>query len=400
MKTIAKMATRDQRGMAMLTLVLLLLVLGGLVLAPLLGLMSTGLIAGQIYEKKTCEYYAADAGVEDAIWRIQNDPPVSYPYDYPEPLTVNDKTVDVSIYRYDWDETCGEDLTYRILSTVVTDDAGGTADTVNSTTIDAHLSVSYMDLSALLDYAIISNDTIDIQPNNDINGDVWLPDEEDLELGSHVSINGTVYNSTERPLTWPEAEGLSAYYLQDVGGAVDPGNFIDIKYLNPKTIGPWYREGSLAVDNTGDPVTVVLEDTIYATGDLEFWQPSDDYNYTIDLNGQTIFAEGSISFASQHIGISGSGCIIAVGNVNFQPAITSGGDDFVLVMSITGQTYFHPSGDFTGSIVGDSQVQLQPGCTIDWISPEGKGINVPWGPGDYDKLPPVSGIRILSWEIS
>jgi hypothetical protein len=144
----------------------------------------------------------------------------------------------------------------------------------------------------------------------------------------------------------------------------------------------------------------VLEDTVYVTGDLEFWQPADGHNYTINLNGQTIFTEGSISFASQHISISGSGCIIAVGDVNFQPAITSGGDDFVLVMSITGQTYFHPSGDFTGCIVGDSDVQLQPGCTIDWVSPEGKGLNVPWGVGDINELPPVTGLTIESWEIS
>jgi hypothetical protein len=395
MKTIAKTAIRDQRGMAMLTLVLLLLVLGGLILAPLLGLMSTGLIAGQVYEKKTYEYYAADAGVEDAIWRIENDPPASYPYDYPEPLTVNGRSVDVAIHREDIDPTCGETLTYRILSTVVTDDGGGTAAIVNSTTIDAHLSVSYLDLSALLDNAIVSNDTIDIQPNNYIGGDVWLPDEEDLEISPGVTINGTVKDEDDESLTWPTAEQLSSYYMEDVEGAPDPGFFIDIQYTN--TIGPCYREGSLEVDSTGGNATLVLEGTVYVTGDLEFKQAGSK-NYTVDLNGHTIFVEGYIGFPSEHVSISGSGCIIAVGDIDFHPSIASEEDEFVLVLSVEGTVDFQPSGNFTGCVAGNVHVQLQPGNEIYWTDPEGKDLNVPWGVGDGE-LPPVTGLRIESWEI-
>jgi hypothetical protein len=395
MKAIVKGAIRDEHG-NVLILVLILLVVGGLILTPLLGLMSTGLLAGQVYEKKMDEYYAADAGVEDAIWKIMQSDNISYPYYYPEPLTVNDRSVDVVVYREDLDPTaCGTEFTYRILSIAATDDGGGTAAIDSSTTIDAHLAVSYLDLSALLDNAIISYDTITIQPENEVNGDVWLPDEDDLT--NKGSINGTVKDSNNMTIDWPTSEQLSSYYLEDVEDAPDPGPSIDIKDLNPKTIGPWYREGSLAVDNTGDPATLVLEDTVYVTGDLEF-QQSGSSNYTINLNGQTIFAEGSISFPSVHVSISGSGCIIAVGDIDFQPSIASGGDDFVLVMSITGTVDFNPSGDFTGCIAGNAHVQLQPGCTINWISPEGKGLDFPMGAGD-DKLPPVTGLSILSWEI-
>jgi len=53
-------------------LVLILLLIGGLMLTPLLGFVSTGLKASQLYEQKTDELYAADAGVEDALWRINN----------------------------------------------------------------------------------------------------------------------------------------------------------------------------------------------------------------------------------------------------------------------------------------------------------------------------------------
>jgi hypothetical protein len=387
MKTAVKRLIRDEKGQTLI-LTLVLLVVGGLIMAPLLAFMSTGIIAGEVYERRAAELYAADAGVEDAIWKIQNSVPSFYPYEYPEPLIVNDKSVDITIFREDIDPTCEEDLRYQILSKATGTDG-------SSTTIEAYLSVSYLDLSALLDNAIISYDTIDIQPGNEVNGDVWLPDEEDLD--NKGAINGTVKDSDDMIITWPEASDLSSYYIEDVEGAPDPGPSIDIKDLNPKTIGPWYREGNLAVDNTGDPATLVLEGTVYVAGNLEFQQPAASKNYTVNLNGNTIFAEGSITFPAHHVSISGSGCIIAVGDINFQPAIQ--GDDFVLVMSITGEVEFHPSGDFTGCIAGNTHVQLQPGCTINWISPEGKGLDYPMGVGDDDKLPPVTGLSILSWQI-
>ena len=397
MKTIVKRLIRDEKGTA-LVLALILLLVGGLITAGLLSHMGVGLLAGEIYERRTDELYAADAGVEDAIWKIQNQDgylpcnPGSPPSNYTV-TDVNGKSMEISIDYVDGG-------TYKITSIAATDDDSGTAAIESATTIEAYLSVSYLDLAALLDNAIISQDTITIQPNNTINGDIWLPDEEDLYVGNHVSINGTVKDNDNMTITWPTAEQLSSYYMDDVEGAYDPGSFIDIKDLNPKTIGPWYREGSLAVDNTGGPTTLDLEGTIYVAGDLEFWQPSDDNEYTINLNGQTIFAEGSISFASNHITISGSGCIIAVGDINFQPGIAGAEDDFVLVLSITGQTYFHPSGDFTGCVAGNTEVQLQPGCTINWISPEGKGLDVPMGVGDDGKLTPVTGVSIESWEVT
>lgn len=392
MRTIVKAVTRDQHG-NVLTLVLVFLVVGGLVLAPLLGFVSTGLVSGQVYEDKTDELYAADAGVEDAIWKIQNDAPDSYPYEYSESLAVNNKSVNITILREDLDPTCGEQLTYQIISTATSEDG-------SNTTIDTHLSVSYMDLSAFLDNAIVSDNTITLKGSTVVNGDVWLPDEADLQVDSHVTLNGTVKDEDDVSIVWPTAEQFSSYYMEDIEGAYDPGGFIDIKDLDPKTIGPWYREGSLGVDNTGDPATIVLEETIYVAGNLDFIQPGASHNYTIDLNGHTIFVAGEFTLASTSIGISGSGCVIAVGDVNFQPNVVGDEDDFVLVMSIAGETFVHPSGDFTGCIVGDAHVQLQPGSTISWISPEGKGLDVPLGVGDDDRLPPVTGSSIVSWEIS
>jgi hypothetical protein len=391
-KAIMKAATRGQDG-NVLVIVLVLLVVGSLILAPLLGLMGTGVLAGQVYENKTDELYAADAGVEDAIWRMENDLLDSYPYEYAQPLAVNDKSVNITVFREDLDPTCGEKLEYEIVSTATSEDG-------SSTTVDVHLSVSYLDLSGFLDNAIVSNNTITIKWDTVVNGDIWLPNDEDLELDSNVTINGMVKDQDDMSIVWPTAEQFSSYYMQHVEGAYDPGSSYDINGQT-RTEGPWYRQGSLQIDNKGKaPGTLVLQDTIYVAGDLAFNQPGASHNYTINLNGQAIFVEGDFTLASTSISICGSGCIIVVGDINFQPNIIGDGDDFVLVMSITGETFFHPSGDFTGCIVGDTHVQLQPHSSIDWISPEGKGLDVPLGVGDDDRLPPVTGSSILSWEIS
>ena len=62
--------SKRESGQAFI-LVLILLLMGGLMLPPLLSFVSTGLKANQVYEEKTDELYAADAGVEYAIYNIR-----------------------------------------------------------------------------------------------------------------------------------------------------------------------------------------------------------------------------------------------------------------------------------------------------------------------------------------
>jgi len=91
-------------------------------------------------------------------------------------------------------------------------------------------------------------------------------------------------------------------------------------------------------------------------------------------------------------------------NIPLQPGISSNPDYFVLVMSIKGTGTFQPSGGFTGCVVGDFEVEVQPGdpnadFTLQWISPEGQDLDFPMGVGDVNDLPLVTGTTILSWEI-
>ncbi len=133
---------KEEKGQAFI-LVLILLLVGGLIIAPLLGFMSTGLLAGQMHEAKMDELYAADAGVEDALYKIMSDDVLlpqnlgdSYPYDIAD---VNGKSVHVEIVL---EETINEFLenllggdagTHEDWTTVIDDEqpAGDYTITVN-----------------------------------------------------------------------------------------------------------------------------------------------------------------------------------------------------------------------------------------------------------------------------
>ena len=102
---------QDQKGQAFI-MVLIMLVFGGLITVPLLTYMGNGLKTTQVYDRKKDELYAADAGIEDALWQIKYDnikkltTPVPYSeYDYTDAWTynlpgneqVNGKDVNVTI---------------------------------------------------------------------------------------------------------------------------------------------------------------------------------------------------------------------------------------------------------------------------------------------------------------
>ncbi len=94
---------RGEKGYTLIA-VLILLLLGSLLIPPLLGYMATGLKTGSMYEKKTDELYAADAGIQAGVWRIKYDnwgPDYdAYDFDTAWPYrteTVNGVTADVAI---------------------------------------------------------------------------------------------------------------------------------------------------------------------------------------------------------------------------------------------------------------------------------------------------------------
>ena len=121
---------RGEKGQALI-LVLILMLLGGLIIAPMLSYMSTGLWTGkEVYEYRMAEFYAADSGVENAIYFAKNNRNL-LPTDPDTPVTVptadvNGKTLAVQIEMTDQTDT------YKVTSTA-------TSASDKSTTIVAYV---------------------------------------------------------------------------------------------------------------------------------------------------------------------------------------------------------------------------------------------------------------------
>jgi len=322
--------------------------------------MTTGLSSSDIREESTQRFYAADAGIEAAIGQLLwNGSTVVEPFE----LNVSDVEVTVEEVA----------TAIHLITSTATDNDNG-----KSTTIE-----SYVAMVGLLDNAITSLNDVTIQPGSTVTGNVMLPGKDDLTYHEEDQINGEVIE-TDVSAIWPDTNEVSAYYLGQVDDVADAylSDTLDLKDLaEPKRIGPLFRDGDLHVDNTGSPAspaTATLEGTLYVTGNLSFDQPGSHGGYTIALDGHTIYADGTISFAAHRVTISGSGCIIARGDIDFYPDISSAPGDFLFVISLEGAVDFSPQADFYGALAGDVNCQLQPGSSLTWVDPSGAALDFPF----------------------
>jgi len=119
MKRLILGPVKDEEGQAFI-LVLIFLLVGGLIIAPLLTYMSTGLKVGQMHEKKMDELYAADAGVEDALYKIQSDDASLQALDEEDSHTyaltgsVNGETVNVTVTKLALLKGLVDDSEYKV----------------------------------------------------------------------------------------------------------------------------------------------------------------------------------------------------------------------------------------------------------------------------------------------
>ncbi|MFC2045319.1 hypothetical protein ACFLUH_01400 [Chloroflexota bacterium] len=372
-----RLLKNNEAGQALI-LVLCMLVLGSFMMVPLLNLSATSIQYHETVERNTVETYSAEAGVEYALGTVGNNPDTykSSPLEYD--FTVNGKNVSVNT------EYQGNDI-FKITS-IATDDNG------NSTTIESYAQTADANYSFLMDNAITSPGDVTLMPGTEVYGDV----QYNGELSWH---NAMIYGDrSEEPILWPPTDAISSHYWDDVAGESPfPYADIDIKYT--PSIGPLYRDGSLNIDNTkkGEAI-LTLNGTVYITGDLVFEQPGGSKAYTLDLNGNTIFVEGTIYFPPQHVYIFGNGCIIAIEEVHFQPHTSASFDHFVFVISLEDIVHFQPHGNFQGSLAGNIEVHLQPQGYLEWIEPP-EELNFP-GFGDDEGSGSSSSLTILTWQIN
>ncbi|MBA7554565.1 hypothetical protein ES705_47189 [subsurface metagenome] len=345
----------------------------------LLGLMGTGLSSIATFDNKMGEFYAADSGVEDAIWKINHrDDVTGMPKvegDLPLPYHIGDingyeVSVDISwMHAFDGG-------TYLVISKVIATADGTPIE--NGTKIDAIVATLFGAGygGSIMDNVITSRSGYVLQgPTNTYPG---VGDENGPE-GDYAG-------------EWPTPEELAAYYWYDVYD-LDP-ELSDTIYVEDEEyqppplegLGPFFRDGTLSIINSGDAgLTLQLNGTLYITGDTLIG--TTNQYFTLDLNGHTIFVESATTAEKQyaliigtHCNIIGSGAIIAVGNIKFGPNMGSCSEDYILVMSVIGMTYMQPVGDFYGTLAGSSEVYIQNGDAY-WTDPDGVdgGINFPGG---------------------
>ena len=392
MKVAVKRLARDEKGQALI-IALILLVVSGLIAAPLLAYMNTGLTAGGVYERKADELYAADAGVEDAIWKIQHQisevqelscgggsKSWSYPEDDDPPFDVNDKSVHVTITSVNVVENIT--FSYHVESTAIGGDSG--------TKIDAYINGNnkYGDYAGMLNQILTSQGEIDVAEK------VILDYPEGSEPYDYYLDD------------WPTGEELAQFYQEaDIGYEDYYSSTIDINGIDQE-VGPLYSdiEDLFTIKNSSNtPATLTLAGTLYVTGQTAIGSTGKDF--TLDLNGQTIFVSDNTTGNQKALimggkcAVKGPGVIIAVGDVEFKPESQVGeeeGGGPVFILSVAGTTTLRPSGNIYGAIAGSVEVYVQAGEEPTITYPDG-------GFGESDLSFPI-GVKYLvyiiaSWEV-
>jgi len=397
MKIAVKRLIRDEKGQTMI-LALILLVVGGLIMAPLLAYMSTGLIAGEVYERGTAELYAADAGVEDALWQLKEaDPDIpttpGQSLNYTLNSAVNNKTIEVTIDMISGTKGAG---LYKITSTATS--TGG-----SNTTIESYISTNPL----YWDHAITSTGDITLQPNSEVYGDVM----------GNVTGSGTVYGNITDPYDsdeWPFTEDFRAFYWPQVENATlpyepCPKDTLDVS--DNSTFGPGFHDGNLFIENNGgvDNITATLTGTVYIRGDDAqlYLGAGGNEPFYLDLNYQTIYVEGcdydldsskNALYIGGKVHIKGSGAIIAEGNIYAQPNMEAATeDDFIFLLSLYGGVQLQPNGTLYGTVAAQ-EVYLGPGNIL-------SHTYAPTDPETGEQLlsfpldAVASSVKIFTWDI-
>jgi cytoskeletal protein CcmA (bactofilin family) len=183
MKIAVKRLIKDEKGKALL-MDLILLVVGGLILTPLLGLMATGLVTGQVYEKKTYELYAADAGVEYGIWHLQDGGSANDTLEF----TMNGK--DAVVQMEELPHECGQTPIFEITSTATSADGSSTSILAQVTNIYVYIETGYLPSGEIIDAGVYSPGDLLVNSDAQIRGNTIV--EGNLILNECSLIGGVV----------------------------------------------------------------------------------------------------------------------------------------------------------------------------------------------------------------
>ena len=389
MKRIIKKIIRGEKGQSLVA-VLILLLLGGLVTAPVLSLVTTGVDTNAVYEEDMSELYAADGGIEDAIRQIiagADDLPGEgeLPWSY-QIADINGKAVDVTI-------TFIDDGTYNITSTATTDEESSTTIESYVTSIGGSSGIFENAITALNgDITLGGNARVTSSPT-DGEGNVFANGDISLSGNARVEGDGTATGeidlSGNAEIEGDETEGATAVIPPDIDSA---------PYLQEAEMGGIY-EGNLSLSGNGSYNLGPL----HITGDLSI-----SGNRTIILEG-TVYVDGTISM-SGNTRIEGGFTIVADGDIGLTGNSKLDLEDIPFVFSTNGNIstsgnnwtsaiLYAPNGHV--NLTGNSRIY----GTVIGLSVTGSGnnrIEYPVGLGDSEVVPGTgdSTYQIQTWDIN
>jgi hypothetical protein len=326
---------KKEAGQA-LPITLILLALGGLLIVPMLSFMTTNLKTNIQVENKTEGIYAADAGIQDALWKLGNGiepfPEGVESYELQEngsPVLINDMTVMVERVPYGDDESL-----YTIKSTARLNG--------DIKAVIIAQAISGADYSWLFKHALNSLNDVNIQPGNVIYGGVMAGGEVTGDQSAVVTGNITQHADVKMPSVATltnlyrsqvdsEEEAPDGWYSEDPDTAWTGNyNVSGGTPENPWEIPPLYCRGDMEITGSG---YAELTGTLFIDGAFTMQHKG----LTLDLNGQTLYATYyedpcpatvNSSNCAVYFGpdtqLVGPGCIIGVGSLNFQPGQMQG----------------------------------------------------------------------------
>ena len=273
----------DESGRA-LVLTLIILGIGVLLIPVFLSHASTNLYASQAAEEGLKEQYAADAGVEYALYRLANNDDV--PFNNEEtPTLVNNMAVTVTVES--------EGAYYKITSIA------------QDTVIRSYVNYTPGGNLEIYEGALVSAGDITLAKDCTVAGNIRYGGSFTHPTDSFTHTYGS---EVQQEIVFPLSDEFAETYKEEaLAGGIYTGTLtID----SSCSLGPLYITGDL---NVGMYHVVTLEGTIYVEGSI--WVQKD--------------AE-----------FTGSGSIVAVGDIHMQKVTGFGTDSDSVIMSITGDISF------------------------------------------------------------
>ena len=387
---------RGQKGIA-LGIVLILLALGGLVMTPLLLHLYTGVSSGQIYRDRMELNYAVDAGVEDGIWKADNEAVPLDPFDYTTvysyslPTQINDKDVNIDIKQI-W------------LLDGLESDINGTTPATPPMSITGGVTNQDGDFELRLSY-----DTPEVELLVDSVA-VWLP--PDFEYKNNSSFGITEENPTQS--TWNGGTVLRWDFYPAV-------NFDDLPLMTSEEPGEGGMQPAIELPSVRVLAFKVDPEGELARGSYCWFRTEDPSNYlcwdtnitiyqinataTDSATGSSMSAQG-YSYVSEGFDTGWldlgetlmSGDYRAIGNTNMQDLNLDRRRETVLEESSAAisnipsdasvvYAFLYWSGwkDYYGSMEPDKEVLFRIESAPDYIRPSGAG--------NYTECTPVGAVN-------